>query len=866
MPWNATDFEDIEGHAPTGLKGKTNHWKASDFEDVDYAETTMQGDGISDAPDSMDALGVAVKSIPGSMVKTLIGTFNRGKGADIVNPGWADRLYQRISEKQESDIAPFREAGGEVLPGLPDTALVEAGQGLGYPFAAAAGGIAGAALASPVPVPGARVAGGLGGSYLFTQGASEYDAMLNFLHKADALKKDETGGEGITAEEQEQLKGIYGISASKIANWDSGVEAISTVIEMAMYGIGGKYLPEPVKKQASSMIMKLVQGKLATSGAKAIGTLVTETAEEVISSIGGGNVEREFWGEDKQKWDIETAAKTAKEVFPTVLFTGGAIHGAGTVAGGIKKFAAGQQLSDENLSAIQEHFGDAGIALAQKSPRAAKRMLDKVGVVTEPTQQPQQKVFAGQLTDLSDRLQKSTNIEADLNTAIGLHSKLEGDPESQEALDIAILDGLSQGVADGTINPDILAEIKASVPEENPLSGILDALDLPEPVSPVVAEAPVKPDVVAEIVKPTEPIVDEEKEIFPKMTLAERQQKRISAMQKKQPSEVVGEYFPEGTTALLPEIEALLAEKKTIAKADQERIAELSKGQLTVPLDIDIEMSKPEDKYIIEGAYDLVDRATEKLGGKVVMQIVDKNGLPVTPAKGLPLSVRAKKDIEKRKIEKTINQKVSKLKLEALGVKDRERISALKTIAVPLDIDFEASKPLDKYIIESANNLVDKATDRLGGKVAMQIVDRHGRPIEPAGVPALSIRETKNRLAGDMENYIQDEKNKKKVVELSENQSFQSWEKSAKNKYWKPALTEDEVFEMWRQTANRLDPKILIMSDKPRAETQAFRSLNQIEKEIKDRWAQAKTLPAGKKKSQIANEITALNTEMERAM
>nr|MBL0731269.1 PLxRFG domain-containing protein [Desulfobacterales bacterium] len=381
----------------------------------------------------------------------------------------------------------------------------------------------------------------------------------------------------------------------------------------------------------------------------------------------------------EQIWLNAALGKPLTEGVPEAGATGmltGMAMGAG--GGGVAAISPDTQtLSDENLSAIQEHFGDAGITLAQKSPRAAKRMLNKVGAAAEPqptTEQPQQQeeVFAGQLADLSDRLQKSTDIEADLNTAVGLHSQLEGDPESQEALDIAILDGLSQGVADGTIKSDILAEIKASVPGENPLSGILGALDLP----PVTYAKPEQPGVVEpERIIPTQPVTqaDEEKEIFPKITLAERQQKRISAMQKKQPSEVVGEYFPEGTTALLPEIEALLAEKKTIAKADQERIAELSKGQLTVPLDIDIKMSKPEDKYIIEGAYDLVDQATEKLGGKVAMQIVDKNGLPVTPADIREVPIAGERTLGQ--IEKEIKDRWAQAKTLPAGSKKKSQIA-----------------------------------------------------------------------------------------------------------------------------------------------------------------------------------------------
>jgi len=255
-----------------------------------------------------------------------------------------------------------------------------------------------------------------------------------------------------------------------------------------MYGIGGKFLPPALKKKAAVLIPKLLQGKIAKNGTKLIGTLVTETVEEVISEIGAGNVEKRFWGEEEQKWDVPTIAKTAKDVLPQVALLSGGIHGAGPVYGAIDKATGGGQLSSVEEQAIGEHFGKAGITLANKSPRRAKKMLEKVGQLSEDqriqSQQPQQnQEFTGQLATLSDSLMNTQDVENDLNIAADLHNNFNEDPEVQEQLDNAILIGLSQGLESGNIDANILADIKASIPQEeltdHPLSDILGALDLP---------------------------------------------------------------------------------------------------------------------------------------------------------------------------------------------------------------------------------------------------------------------------------------------------------------------------------------------------------------------------------------------------
>jgi len=687
---------------------------------------------------TLNVFAEGISRLPKNLAKETIGLFQGAKGASVVDQGFLDKWYNKVEAENTALSEEAKAGGGKFIPGVSDEAVSSALSSLPYTGLAMAGATAGAAATSPIPIPGARVAGGLVGSHLATNRVTAYAAMNRNLKRLNDLNI-QTTGEPITIEQENEFKEVYGSEIGKIADWESIPEAASAVIELAIYGIGAK-LPAPIREKAGKLVASLIKNKVAKGVAgnatKLLGTLISETAEEVVSNIGGGNVEAGIWGDKQQEWDVPTVLKTAKEVAPTVAVTAGLVHGAGTIAGKLSK---------------KEKSGD---------------------------QPKDQKVFADQLNVLSDELLKSNNKLADISTAVGLHSQLAGEPEKQAALDEVITQTVNQGLQDGTLSSDNLSEITKRLSDDEPLVMTLNSLVKPDKVvkesdkvvkelNKVVKE-PLKKEskktgaeVILERIKKDKGVLKEKKP-----TNAERHQKRIKAAGEiERPSEIIKEKYPDGQTVTMQEIENLLQQKKITGEKDNARIEELSKGTLQMPIDIDIAKGELQDKYKIDKAFNVIETATEKLGGKLAINIVDKNG----------------------------------------------------------------------------------------------------RPIAPAGIRELSLGEKRNRAAEYMEDGIKKQIENKKVFN-DEEDSFKDWKKKAKDKYWSVGLSEDEIFEQWRQTANRLRPKVMIMSDKPIIRTEGQRTLEQIEKEITDRWKKAKTLPPGKKKSQIANEITALNAEMEKTM
>ena len=327
---------------------------------------------------STEAFVSGIKSLPRNIGTTLISTMQSDPGASAVNKGFLDKWYKR---QQDKNIEEQEQFTGKFIPGIKDVDVVRGIQGLPYTGLAATGAVVAGAAGQATGIPGAQIAGGIAGSALLTHRATSYDAMTRSLERLNEINLEETG-KPITLEQENQYKDLFADDISGIANWESGTETASTMIELAIYGLGGKFFPPAIKKKAVKTAMESFKKRVAQGVAKNVkkgaGTLITEIAEEVVSEIGGGNIERRMWGEEEKEWNIPTIAQTAKEVAPVVAVTAGTIHGAGTTYGVIDKATGGGRLSPEEEQAMKQHFGKAGIAFANKNPRKARKMLEKI--------------------------------------------------------------------------------------------------------------------------------------------------------------------------------------------------------------------------------------------------------------------------------------------------------------------------------------------------------------------------------------------------------------------------------------------------------------------------------------------------------
>jgi len=539
-PLSAIDVNKVS-NAITKFEGGNKTQQRATFNPDDF-EVIIGGPAMEPKKEPKSTTRVAVEALgrlPKNILNQVTGLVQGQEGASVADPGWFDRRYAKTEAENLAAAQEAEAGGGKFVPGISDKDVSETINQIPYTGLAVAGGLLGGSVTAPIPVPGARAGGALIGSHLATNRPSAYQAMHRNLQRFNDLNIQVTG-KPITLEEENKFKEVYGKQVGEMADWESIPEAAGTLIDLAIYGIGAK-LPAPLRAKAGEAVKALLKNKFLQGGfvnsTKLLGNLITELSEEVVSGIGGGNVEKEMWGEEKQDWDVKTAVKTAKEVAPQVALMVGGTHAVGTVAG---------KLSKEK----------------------------------KPTQAKDKKVFADQLDILSDELKKSNNKLADISTAIDLHSQLAKDPEKQAAVADVIAKAADQGLQDGTITADALSEITDKLSEDDPLKTAL--LPKTEPATSEVkpsAKPPVEtkpvtiPGAEAVLKRMQEgKSIPEEK----KLTDADRRQKRIDAAGEiERPSDVIGEYFPADQTA---------TDKKTtplVAKEKEQRTLEVIEKEIT---------------------------------------------------------------------------------------------------------------------------------------------------------------------------------------------------------------------------------------------------------------------------------------------
>jgi len=437
---------------------------------------------------STEAFITGIKGIPRNIATTAIGTFQGASGASVADQSFLDRWYKQQQDKNIAEQAKFK---GGFVPGIKDVDVVRGIQGLPYTGLAITGGVAGGVAGQATAIPGAQVAGGIAGSSLLTHRATSYDAMNRSLERLNEINLKETG-QPITLDQENQFKELFDDDISGIANWESGTEAASTMIELAIYGFGGKSLPPAVRKKAikaaTELFTKRVAKGIAGNVKKGAGTLITEVAEEVVSDIGGGNIERRIWNEEEEKWDVPTILETAREVAPTVAVTAGALHGAGTVAGAVRDRGAPRAVAPTDET--NRKLGDI---------LARDKVQDDAGMIESITNG----FTSGDLTrgDLDALAESQPILKPVLNEIIA--NKVKQD------VDDAIL-----GV---TPEPDVDIEVEPEI-------------DIQEPVLPKIEEEPL---VVNEPTKVQQAAIDRQAQIDKTYLPAEEELDRI-AFDKKQ--------------------------------------------------------------------------------------------------------------------------------------------------------------------------------------------------------------------------------------------------------------------------------------------------------------------------------------------
>lgn len=247
---------------------------------------------------------------------------------------WKDIARRAQDERAKQRAA---EAGGEsyVLPWLQRKDIREASASTGFSGVAMAAGVAGGAVAAPVPVPGARIVGGLAASgraaYLMNK-ASFTQQLI------DAYRQDMQQQEGRDPNPKEVDKFVRKTKnlRSKHSLWEAVPEAVGNVAQLT--GIGAIF-KAALGKKLGARIFQAVAGMYGV-----------ELATETITQTGQYNVEIEAGlteGQRRKFTSFDDMHASFKEVAPSVFVLVSFTGGAGAVAGKTYQILANPKTTDE---------------------------------------------------------------------------------------------------------------------------------------------------------------------------------------------------------------------------------------------------------------------------------------------------------------------------------------------------------------------------------------------------------------------------------------------------------------------------------------------------------------------------------------
>jgi|GEM_PF-6433905 len=318
-------------------------------------------DRIKELEKSGTATGAFLRTmsrVPENLLASGIMAVQGQGGASAVNKGIGDRFVDWV-QKRNTDLANEYEKTGDFIPGvISEKDIAELGPNLAFGGVSMAGTAAGMASASLVPVPGARIAGGIAGGAIAAKRMDSYQVLGSWLDQKNQQSIQNTG-KPITIEDEEKFKKEFDALADEHGLWEAGPEAIGNMLEL---GIALSPL-----KNVTRLLPKGTIGKLIKGAIRVASLIGVEGGTETITQMGQTNTEVEAGMSDSpvRDWEsIEDWLTSAKEVLPQVLLLSG-FMGAG---GAVYRKATGksqqdieidvsdkiQEASDEELSQMEQ--------------------------------------------------------------------------------------------------------------------------------------------------------------------------------------------------------------------------------------------------------------------------------------------------------------------------------------------------------------------------------------------------------------------------------------------------------------------------------------------------------------------------------
>ena len=163
---------------------------------------------IKELEKSGTAIGAFLRTmsrVPENLLASSIMAVQGQGGASAVNKGIGDRFVDWV-QKRNTDLANEYEKTGDFIPGvISEKDIAELGPNLAFGGVSMAGTAAGMASASLVPVPGARIAGGIAGGAIAAKRMDSYQVLGSWLDQKNQQSIQNTG-KPITIEDEESIE------------------------------------------------------------------------------------------------------------------------------------------------------------------------------------------------------------------------------------------------------------------------------------------------------------------------------------------------------------------------------------------------------------------------------------------------------------------------------------------------------------------------------------------------------------------------------------------------------------------------------------------------------------------------------------
>ena len=353
-----------------------------------------------------------------------------GRGASVTDKDWADRFIKYADTDLNKFIFETREKYGDdvLLSGLPFkiTDFAELPKSLAFSTVSMGAGLAvgvPGTIAAPFTGPAAPavVAGawtlGTAASGKAAYNMSSYQIMQAYLESVDEEQREKTG-RGITIEEEEHYKDLFGADAMEYALWEAVPEAISNLTF-------AKILTAPLlemglrKSVVSRMTVKL--GGIYTE------EFLTETItqkEQAKIEVGIGFREEEIG------W-----VQAFKEIAPQTFLLTTIMSGAGSAIITIKKAISKSEASlEKEIGKDHPKFEELSEKITEKIVSGRAEIEEKTTPITptdikpkeEPITTPTTKITSLGMTEIEVPVAKAVEATATKEGAVssGFHSDL----------------------------------------------------------------------------------------------------------------------------------------------------------------------------------------------------------------------------------------------------------------------------------------------------------------------------------------------------------------------------------------------------------------------------------------------------------